>query len=218
MKKDQYRLLFSTGVIASFFGYLSARSNFQDWLGSFEKIILCMVGVSAAFSFLYLLFFAMGLRYYPGSSKFHENDKKIMYDASILTFFIVPIMFTYSYLVTLYGKISPNDSSFGSFVAIALIVIFIVGLKYIWRGLMRILTFIFGEGSAPLQQTELSTRDKTQLRRLRQDAIFIVGLSLTMAIMPIDSTIKGFLPRAILSVPLMIGLIAWYVIIVKKRG
>jgi len=148
MKNDQdmsLRLLFASGIIASFFAYIANRTYISAHvLNTLEVLVFGLISSAALFSFLFLLLSAASMKYGLSTRIFtlDVSKKKIqlLYDVSVDVFAILPIFAAASIITTFIGKHLWK----GSFVGHEVIYLVVVALlptlvKLLWELMFKIL-------------------------------------------------------------------------------
>lgn len=141
----QFRLIFSTVIIASFLAYLSARQFFISHFGMIEHWLLGAVGVSAICSFIFIYLNAVEAKFFK--SRFlltpRPEDKKIFFDLSVDVFLLVPILFAYSYLNDFLLSEMPRDASTAQYITgVVILILFLVVVPAIFRLIAKFLRYM----------------------------------------------------------------------------
>lgn len=123
-KDDNARLLFSTGILASLFGYLQVYDKVSDTLGAKPALWgLITILSSGALSLLFILLCANRIRFEDEArwpfAKYNDTYKqsiewlrKTTYDLSIDMFILAPVTVAATYVTLTFLSISVNNSAF----------------------------------------------------------------------------------------------------------
>ena len=117
--RQQFRLAFSTAMLAAALAYLAARQFFIERFGQFEIWLLVVIAVSAICSFIYLYLLAIEAKYYK-SRLFRPSkpeDKQVFFDLSVDVFLLVPAFFVFYYVYAQLSDAMPADLGSSTWIA-----------------------------------------------------------------------------------------------------
>lgn len=166
--RELLRLTFSSIILASFFATLTSDQNVRRFLSpSGFTLTLAVLGISALFSFLYLLSIASSLKYRnPQRIDRFVLSKKVMaffYDSSVNVFGISLIVWVTQYVT---GHILHWHFSF-SFIPLALVLFSITYLvmRAIWAGARRLIEYYYDISSLTPDEARQIQRTKRVAKR-----------------------------------------------------
>jgi hypothetical protein len=182
MNKEQMRLIYSSGVIASFFAYSSVRNTFASLLGhSFEKAVFVTISISAVSCFIYLLLTASKYKHVNSNQlMFIRTSPKqagIFYDFSLDIYVITPMFFLLGWEVNALSKHFNSDIS--AIITSVSFILFAYFLKYGWA--------LFIEFMKYTTQPVSSDTPRYQAERLITG---IVSLVITIFVLEINIILK----------------------------
>lgn len=149
MKKDNLdkRLLITTGILASFFAYLSVRNSVVKYLSFLEKPIFIFLLISTLFSFLFILLTAGSLKYGNKSRIFtldiSKDKRDLLYDLAVDSFILFPVISLFSYLTDYINNRYWHGTLANIFIYITVVTIVPTLIKLIWNISFKILGYIY---------------------------------------------------------------------------
>lgn len=150
--KNTIRIAFTSGIIASYFGYLSYRENFIKSIGvTYEIGLVTIFSLLTLMCFLYLLSLATFARYSkPGSIDVLNINPKVpeaLYDTIIDSIFFLPLYYISTQIQTSLSRRDLITDSYTELTLIPILIVLSLLLKYSLSFIFWTLTFIHGRAN-----------------------------------------------------------------------